>query len=118
MSKDFWEEVEGIVGRDPRYGKEAYGFVMEALHFTQGKLEKTRHLTGQELLEGIKEYGLKQYGRMTRTVFEHWGIMKTGDFGEIVFNMVNAGLLKKTDEDSIDDFKNVYDFEETFGKKL
>jgi uncharacterized repeat protein (TIGR04138 family) len=85
--------------------------------FTQEKLKRSDHVSGRELLEGIREFGLEQYGPMTLTVFQHWGIRTTEDFGEIVFNLVENGLLKKTEEDSRADFKNVYDFKEVFDNK-
>jgi uncharacterized repeat protein (TIGR04138 family) len=109
-------KIEKIVEADDRYKIEAYDFVMETLAFTLGKLEKPRHVSAQELLEGIREYALEQFGVMTRAVFEHWGINSSEDFGEIVFNMVVVGLMSKTVEDSKDDFKKGYDFEEVFGK--
>lgn len=114
MITDFYKKVEEIVEKDPRYKAEAYEFLMQALWFTQKKLKREGHITGQELLGGIREFGLEQYGPMTKTVFQHWGIRTTEDFGEVVFNMVECGLLRKTDKDSRDDFKNVYDFNETF----
>ena len=108
--------IEKIVEADNRYKMEAYNFVMEALAFTLRKLERPRHGSGQELLEGIRAYALEQFGVMARAVFEHWGINSSEDFGEIVFNMVVAGLMSKTVKDSKDDFKNGYDFEEVFDK--
>lgn len=112
--KEFIKTVAEIILKDPRYKWEAYSFVLTALGYTQGKMEESRHVTGQELLEGIREYALEEYGVMARTVFDHWGIHSTEDFGNIVFNMVNAGLLGKTEEDSIEDFKGGYDFKEAF----
>jgi len=112
--KDFNELVKEIVAVDSRYKEEAYSFVMAALGFTQNKLNRKTHVTGGELLEGIREMGLELYGPMARTVFEYWGIHTTEDFGHIVFNMVNVGLMAKTDKDSLDDFKNVYDFKKVF----
>ena len=91
---------------------------MQALYFTQGKLKREKHVNGQELLEGIREFAIEQYGPMVKTVFNHWGITKTGDFGNIFFNLVDKKLLSKTEEDSITDFKDVYDFEHTFGNIL
>jgi uncharacterized repeat protein (TIGR04138 family) len=113
---NFLEVVEEIVTKDPRYKVEAYDFVMSALNYTQSKLDKPRHVSGRELLEGIREYGLELFGLMTLTVFENWGVRRTEDFGNIVFNMLEAGLLSKTDEDSIEDFKAGYDFKEAFDK--
>ena len=118
---NFDEKVEMILARDPRFTREAYTFVREALDFTQKLIVKEthgqiRHVTGQELLEGIRQYALQQFGPMAVTVFEEWGIRNCGDFGEIVFNMVDIDLLAKTDKDSRDDFQNGYDFNDAFRK--
>jgi len=112
MITDFYAKVEEIIRKDPRYKPDVYSFVMQALWFTQKKIARTGHVTGRELLVGIKELGLEQYGPMAKVVFNHWGVQKTDDFGAIVFNMVDAGLMQKTDEDSVEDFKGVYDFDE------
>jgi uncharacterized repeat protein (TIGR04138 family) len=106
----FEEALEIINARDPRYDKEAYLFVREALDFTQRTTGRdtrghARHVTGQELVEGIRGYALEQFGPMTITVLEQWGIRNCLDFGEIVFNMVDLGLLAKTDKDSRSDFE-------------
>ena len=106
--------LEKIIDKDKRYKKDAYEFLLEALAFTQNKEKAHRHVSGQELLLGIKEYALTRFGGMSKTVFEHWGIKNTEDFGEIVFNMVNAGLLSKTETDSKNDFKGVYNFTDAF----
>lgn len=116
--KDFYQAVEEMCAADIRYKADSYEFVMKALHFTQNRLKKTGHITGRELLEGIREYVIEQYGPMVKTVFSHWGITKTYDFGNIVFNLIGKSILSKTEEDSIDDFKDVYDFEKTFGNIL
>jgi uncharacterized repeat protein (TIGR04138 family) len=75
-----------------------------------------RHVSGQELLGGIRDYALAQFGPMTQMVFEEWGIKRCEDFGEIVFNMVEIGLLGKTEKDSREDFANGYDFDDAFRK--
>jgi uncharacterized repeat protein (TIGR04138 family) len=113
---EFMERVEKIVSTDPRYKVDAYAFVMAALHYTQKMIGERRHVSGKELLEGIRRYALEEFGVMARTVFDHWGIRCTEDFGNIVFNMVDAGLMSKREEDSIDDFKDGYEFEEAFEK--
>jgi uncharacterized repeat protein (TIGR04138 family) len=105
-----------VLDKDKRYDAEAYSFVMSALGFTTKKLSRKGHITGGELLEGIKEYALNEFGPMTRTVLEHWGIKKTDDFGEIVFNMIDAGMLGKTDNDSKKDFADRFDFKDAFDK--
>ncbi len=117
MVMDFYKKVEEIVEKDPRYKPDAYEFVMQALWFTQRGLDRKGHISGRELLDGIKKFGLDQYGPLVKTVFNHWGVAKTEDFGEIVFNMVENRLMDKTDKDSRDDFKNVYDFNEAFDIK-
>lgn len=117
----FEELLERTLARDPRYSRDAYFFIRDALDHTQkivlkagqGKL---RHVTGQELLGGIREYALEQFGPMTITVLEEWGIRSCADFGDIVFNMVESGLLAKTEQDSREDFKNGYEFDEAFRK--
>lgn len=115
----FEDVLDEILGRDPRYARDAYFFVREALDFTQ-KLalrsgrEQVRHVTGQELLAGIREFALKQYGPMAALLFHEWGLARCEDFGEIVFNMVEASLLAKTKKDSREDFKGGYDFDDAF----
>jgi uncharacterized repeat protein (TIGR04138 family) len=111
------ERVEDVARTDGRYRREAFFFVFEALQYTvnsTGRTGKPRHVTGQELVHGISDYALDQYGPMTRTVFEHWGVNATRDFGEIVFTLVGAGLMGKTEEDNIEDFIDVYDFDSVF----
>ncbi len=115
----FEEALAKIAATDPRYQREAYLFVREALDHTQKTIGKDargriRHVTGQELLTGIREYALQQFGPMAKTVFEEWGVRSCPDFGEIVFNMVEAGWLAKTDKDSRADFLGGYDFDEAF----
>ncbi len=116
---DFEDELAKILAADNRYSREAYFFVREALDHTQRQIgrpprDEVRHVTGQQLLEGARDYALSQYGPMALTVLEAWGIRAGEDIGEIVFNMVEAGLLAKTDQDSREDFKGGYRFEEAF----
>jgi uncharacterized repeat protein (TIGR04138 family) len=118
---NFDEVVEMVLAKDPRYTREAYTFVREALDFTQKHIGKEshgqiRHVSGQELLDGIRQFALQQFGPMVMTVLEEWGVRNCRDFGEIVFNMVEIGLLAKTDRDSRDDFQNGYDFTDAFRK--
>lgn len=118
---NFEETVERIVAQDPRYAREVYSFVREALDFTQKLIVKenrgqVRHVSGQELLEGIRQFGLQQFGPMAVTVLGEWGVHNCLDFGEIVFNMVETGLLAKTEHDSREDFQSGYDFTDAFRK--
>ena len=117
----FEEALAKIQAKDPRYHREAYLFVREALDHTQKAMAKdargrTQHVTGQELLTGIREFALQQYGPMAKTVLEEWGVRCCPDFGEIVFNMIEVGWLAKTQKDSRADFEGGYDFEEAFHK--
>lgn len=96
------------------YDAEAYTFVLAAVEYCQKKMKEKRHISGRELLLGIRDYGIHEYGPMTKEVFEHWGIRKTDDFGTIVFKLIDVGLLSKSDSDSINDFKDVYDFRDVF----
>lgn len=76
--------------------------------------EEERHVTGQELCEAIRLFALEQYGLVAKSVLEHWGIRSTSDFGEIVFNLLDIGKMRKTEHDRREDFDNVYDFDEAF----
>jgi uncharacterized repeat protein (TIGR04138 family) len=118
---NFDEAVDSIIAKDARFARDAYTFVREALDFTQKLAGKEtrgaiRHVSGQELLDGIRKFALGQFGPMAATVFEDWGVKSCRDFGEIVFNMVEIGLLAKTDKDTRDDFQNGYDFTDAFRK--
>jgi uncharacterized repeat protein (TIGR04138 family) len=117
---NFEEGLEMILAKDPRYPRDAYLFVRDALDFTQKSAAREHrqglHVTGQELLVGIRDYTLAQFGPMAITVLEEWGITRCEDIGEIVFNVVDAGLFSKTDTDSRADFQGGYDFEEAFRK--
>ena len=112
--ESFLDKIEKVMESNDQYKFEAYSFVMAALHHTVSKLPKARHITGKELLEGIRDYALEQFGPLARTVLEYWGIHQTEDFGHIVFHLIDAHLLKKTEEDSLQDFKNAYDFNQAF----
>jgi len=114
MNEDFSKILNRIREKDPRYQQDAYAFVMEALSYTQKKFRRSHHVSGAELLEGMKDLLLERYGPMTLTVLTHWGIKDTGDFGNIVFNLVDNKVLSKTEDDKIDSFMNGYDFEEVF----
>lgn len=119
QTSSFDEVLERVLKTDPRYHRDAYHFVREALDHTQKAMSKSdkeelRHVSGQELLAGIRDYALKQYGPMAKTLFEEWGVRACSDFGELVFNMVESNLLAKTDKDSRDDFKEGYTFDEAF----
>lgn len=108
------EILKEILRRDPRYSEAAYEFVRTGLDFTVRRLKKPRHVSGGELLEGLRQFALGEFGPMTKTTLAEWGITRTEDVGEIVFNLVEFGLLGKTDEDSRADFAGGYDFDQAF----
>lgn len=122
-------ELADVVRRDPRYAYEAYEFVLfQALAHTQKLLgrkpcesstgEEQLHVSGPELLEGIRDLALREFGMMARTVFHMWGIDSTDDIGRIVFNLVEANKMSKTDQDTLDDFHNIYDLDEVLVKNF
>ena len=118
---NFEEKVEMILAKDSRYARDAYMFVRESLDYTQKNIGKENrgkfpHITGQELLDGIRQFALNQFGPMVVTVLEDLGVRNCRDFGEIVFNMVEIELLAKTENDNRDDFNNGYDFTDAFRK--
>lgn len=108
------QKIENIITRDPRYKANAYTFVMSALEHTVSSLPQTRHVSGRELLEGIRKFAIQQFGPMAKEVLNFWGVQTTMDFGHIVFSLVEEGLLSKNDEDSVEDFRDVYDFKKVF----
>ena len=116
LNRDFNEVIRSIIKDDPRYERGAYHFLRQALDYSlkslheQGQLEKSNHLTGQQLLEGIRLYAIEQYGPMARSVLESWGVSACEDFGNIVFNLVSCRVLGKNESDSPEDFNGGYDF--------
>jgi uncharacterized repeat protein (TIGR04138 family) len=118
------EKIGQIRRRDRRFGRHAYFFVLDALDYTMsclGRDEKTgeeRHVGGHELLQGVRDFAAEQFGPMAPTVFTRWGVRETADFGEIVFNLIDAGLLSRRPQDSRLDFAGAYNFENEFREKF
>ena len=117
----FSTTVDTIITRDPRFERDAYLFVRDALEFTTKQLKKKAHsspaechVSSQQLLEGIRQYALQQYGPMVPTVFEHWRVRSCEDIGAIVFNLIEAREFGKSDQDTIEDFRCGFSFEEAF----
>lgn len=108
-----------------QYHPEAYRFVFDALHFAQEQLQRPAslvednedaHISGQELLEGVRQLALQRYGNLVQAVFTYWGVRRTEDFGRIVFELIERGEMRKTDQDQLDDFVDVYDFQQVFDR--
>lgn len=125
--------TSSVLHRRTRYHQDAAEFVFDALRHTQQMLgrpaepdeeqwseheqlneheQEQIHITGEELLDGIRDLGLQRYGLLARCVFASWGVRTTEDFGRIVFDLVEEGKMRKTDQDQLSDFYNVYDFAE------
>ena len=116
------------IRREAPFSQEAFQFVREGLAHTVKTFHGDgapaggggangagdRHVSGPQLCIGLRDYAVETYGMLARTVLSRWGIRTTGDFGRIVFAMIDAGLMRKSDEDTLEDFQNVYDFEEAF----
>src|SRR5215469_465508 len=119
---DFDHEVEKILAKDSRYTREAYLFVRESLDFTRKLVNREnpgparQHVSGQELLDGIRQLALQQFGPMAATVLAEWGVTRCSDFGEIVYNMIEIGLFAKTDKDSREHFETGHDFDTALPK--
>jgi uncharacterized repeat protein (TIGR04138 family) len=135
---DVQNPVTRLLQEDPRYRLEAYQFVREALSYAQDVLtagdetkekepkdpqpeetaEVDRHLTGQQLCEAIRQYALDQFGYMAQVVLKSWGVTCTSDFGEIVYNLIRIGFMKKSDTDRREDFNDVYNFDDALRQQF
>ena len=102
--------------REPRFHESAYLFVLSALEFSQSQLTERRHITGRELAEACRGLALQRYGVLARMVLEHWGVTSTADFGNIVFTLVDLGLLLSQASDTREDFEGIFDFQDAFDR--
>ena len=109
---------EGIMDRirirEPRFDEQAYLFVLSALEMCQAQMSVRRHITGVELARAARDLALDRFGLMARVVLEHWGISSTADIGDIVFTLVEMGLLLSQPQDTRDEFVDVFDFDLAF----
>lgn len=110
------EVLDRLRERYPRYQETAYLFVLSALHHVLEHLPEPRHITGRELAEGVRDLAIDRFGPMARSVLEHWGIVSTWDVGQLVFALVECGILIKQDEDTLEDFVDVFEFEDAFDR--
>lgn len=122
QAQDYDEVVSLIRKEDPRYDRGAYHFIRLGLDFTVKALKEKEprrakqslHVSGPELLAGLRDYALDQYGPLARTVLEAWGVRRCTDFGEIVFNLIEYDVFSKTENDRREDFGDIFSFEEAF----
>ncbi len=119
---NFDQVVQEIVQKDTRYDIHAYRFVREGLDYTLKSLKRSastsnqRHVSGPELLDGIRHYTLREFGPMSKLVLNEWGVSTCQDFGQIVFNLVQHGVLGKSESDKLEDFSETFTFDEAFVK--
>ena len=113
MKKDI-KKIRELLKTKARYSIEAYQFVLLSLRFLMRQFPKPRHVSGRELLDAVRDYGSDQYGFLTPEVFESWGVKETVDIGHIVFDLIEMDVLRKTEQDSIEDFRGVFQFTEAF----
>ena len=108
------ETLGQLQRRNPRYAVEGYVFVLRGLHRRLAELEAPRHVSGVELAGSVRDLAIERFGLLARVVLEHWGIHSTEDIGEIVFLLVDHGVLTKEDNDRREDFADVFSFEDVF----
>lgn len=121
QSNSFEQAVASILEKEKRFQPGAYFLVREVLDFTVDRLAKqgqgeSRHVSGRELLEGFRDYLIQEYGPMSATLLEDWGLSKCRHVGEIVFLFIENGVFGKQDSDTLDDFDEIYTFEDAFTK--
>lgn len=121
---EFAEIVELICKEDARFDRKAYDFVRQGLDYTvkeikkknPGQAARSQHVSGSELLNGLRTYALEQFGPLAKTVLTQWGITRCADFGDIVFNLIEYNVFSKTENDRREDFADVYNFDDAFVK--
>jgi uncharacterized repeat protein (TIGR04138 family) len=116
--RDEEQKLSQILVRDDRYRREAYRFVQEGLEFTMQRRGRRGHVSGRELVLGMRDFARERFGLMARTVLNQWGVTNTSDFGELVFNLIEEEIMSKQDSDTRADFANIYDFEEAFERDM
>ena len=103
--------------REPRFDERAYLFVLGALEFCQQRLDERRHISGKELALACRDLALDKFGVMAGLVLEHWGVHSSADLGDVVFTLVDCGLLMSQPSDSREEFADVFDFDQAFAKE-
>ena len=120
MQKETFEDaIKRITEKDGRFEVEAYLFLKEALDYTAQEaslksIEHSRHVSAEQLLYGFRDLALKEFGPMASTLFDEWGVKSCADVGDIVFLLINEGVFGKQDNDSPEDFVEVFSFQSAF----
>ena len=120
---DVEDALRAILQKDPRYSRNAYYFAFQALEYTINehlklKGAERRHVDAAELLDGMRRFALENFGFMARDVWESWGVYSTADWGEIIYHLIGAELMKANQDDSIEKFRGVYSFDEALSERL
>ena len=110
------EALRRLVAEERTYPLEAYCFLYQALDIAQRAAGERRHVSGHELLQGVRKLAIDLFGPLPFMVFNHWGLIETADFGKMVFHLVERELMGKTEEDKLEDFVGVFDFEEVLSR--
>ncbi|AHF89675.1 hypothetical protein OpiT1DRAFT_02025 [Opitutaceae bacterium TAV1] len=121
---DFNQVIELIRKEDGRYSRQAYAFIREGLDQTvkqirqqdAARARRSLHVSGRELSEGLRDFALDRFGPMAKTVLNEWGIHRSDDFGEIVYNLIDYNIFSKTEADRREDFSGVFEFDDAFVK--
>ena len=108
------KSVEQVAREAGHYDVQAYYFVFEALEWLMTRLGERRHVSGAELAEAIRDLAVERFGMLAGSVLSSWGLTETADFGRIVYALIEAGQMSRTDDDDIRDFDDVYNFECAF----
>ena len=114
MDPEVVAQIESVAERKGAYRPAAYFWVLRALEFTRRHLRRPGHLSGRELAEGARDFAVEEYGPMAHDVLTHWGVRSTDDIGRIVYDLIEVGVLSKTEDDSLEDFSAVFDFRRAF----
>lgn len=115
---DLMHSIRNLAERRGVFRPEAYFFVLEAMENAMAAMDERGHISGEDLLDWIRDLGCERYGVMAGEVFNAWGVQATIDFGRIVFHLVDDGLLRKREEDSLADFIDKFDFQDAFALKV
>ncbi|MFZ4576133.1 MAG: Minf_1886 family protein [Phycisphaerales bacterium] len=114
-----WQDLKPKAGKFPPaaflFVRDGLAHTVKLVHGEEGGEGDSRHVTGHQLCLGLRDFALIQYGRLARTVLRRWTIESTDDFGRIVYAMVEAGIMRKNEDDSLEHFRGVFDFDEAFG---
>ena len=111
--------IEELAHRDPRYAPEAYQFVFDALDYASrrasraqaGAVADEEHISVPDFIRGARELALRDFGMMAPAVFRAWGVRRSDDLGEIVFNLIGAGLMDPAAADDRGAFHDACDLE-------